>query len=123
MPPCLSNEPLTAISVCATAPDLLTLNGFFTRGRLYGPFLQRRLIPCYRTRGEMLSLVAPDLAKASQPVERKPITLGPLGGDFGWVKRYTVTPEYRRRLLRITRGDYSPPLQTFRITAAATLRY
>jgi hypothetical protein len=123
MPPCLSNEPLSAITVCATAPDLPTLQGYFEPSRLYGPFLQRRLIPCYRTRGEVLNLAAPGLAPANQSVERKPITLGPLGGDCGWVKRYTVTPEYKRQLLAVTRGDYEPPLHNFRITAAATRAY
>ena len=123
MPPCLSNEPRTMITVCATAPDLPTLNGYLEPATLYGRFLMRRLAPCYRMRGEMLDLAAPGCLLVGKPAWSKPITLGPLGGDRGWVKRDFATLEYKRQCLEITRGDYLPPLRAFRVTSEATRAY
>jgi hypothetical protein len=123
MPPCLSSEGPSMVTTCMTAPDLPTLHPYVEPVRLYGRFLMRRLVPWYRCRALVLDRVVPSWVLGGEPLERRMITLGPLGGDVGWQTPESQTPQIAWRRFQQTQDDYVPRLREFRIRPEATRAY
>jgi hypothetical protein len=123
MPPVLSEESPTIAIGSATAPDLPTLHRHVDRGKLYGRYLLRRLVPWYRNRGELLHRVAPDWVLTGEPSERDRISLGRLGGDLFWQVRSAVSAEVGAQYMQGAHDGYAPRLQQFAIRPEATRAY
>jgi hypothetical protein len=123
MPPVLSEESPTIAIGSATVRDLPTLHRHVDRGKLYGRFLLRRLVPWYRNRGELLHRLTSDWVLTGEPSERDRIRLGRLGGDLFWQVRSVVSAEVGAQYMQGAHDGYAPRLQQFAIRPQATRAY
>ena len=114
-PPCMEHEGDSTAITMAAAADLPVVQRYFNPFKAYAIYLRGRLNPWYSWRLGILRQCAPHWATDAGGEDR--ITLGPLGGDAGWMLQDQIDAETRRRRFDAARAIYHDSLGHYHIDA------
>ncbi len=111
--PCMVHEGASMPVTTSCAADLPLLQRYFNPWLVWGVFLRSRINPWYGRRLGIQRYCAPAWATDAGGEDR--ITLGPLGGDAGWMLETQIDAETRRRRTEAVRAIYWEGLQDYHI--------
>lgn len=112
-PGCMAHEGASTPVTMSSAADLPVLQRYFNPLKVWGVYLRSRLNPWHSRRLAILRHWAPCWATDAGGEDR--ITLGPLGGDAGWMLETRIDAEAKRRRTEAVRGIYWENLQHYHI--------